>query len=603
MSIGNNKIKALLSHHSLFIKIISIVTIVLLVTMIAISTILITISDEVYIETYSHANYKIISQIKNDYYYLHEDIMEVLRICETSSSIKQYLEEESVKPQEETKIIYNLVSVLNDTGIIGINTASNLLLVGKNGKTFYQNDGGRVDDYREIWKSDVVKNAIEHKKEVVYQYAESGFTSDLKNCGVIHIIKILYDKNEIIGLADVMIKHSDFADIYDSLIDESNNNFYVVNDNGMVLSSSDKKSINTSIPIYRDTANKLFNEHKQMIRDYENGNNYTLLATKLPYNGLELISVIDESKFVTKINRLSTAFAVTFIILVFAILAVFFSIRKAMRPITRITDQMQYIINGDFMNPINVSGSGQVRELEETYNYMLEGLNRYIHELMKAQEEKRLSDIHALQMQINPHFIYNTLTSIKFLVWKGDKERATKIIDSFIQLLRMTIGNKNDILSLEEEIKNVENYIEIQKIRYGEKVQQRFYIDDATKHLLVPKMLIQPFIENSFLHAFEDKPNGIIDVYTRIKDEHLIIEIIDNGCGMESTELNKLLEKKDRKNQFSGIGIHNVDERIKLLYGKENGVTISSTLGSGTIVKIVLPKIRNQEELALLKRV
>ncbi|MGX8850808.1 cache domain-containing sensor histidine kinase [Amedibacillus sp. YH-ame10] len=593
-----NRLKQWISHNSLFFKIISIVVLAMVTVSIAISMILVYISDEVYVETYSHANNKIISQISNEYYFLHEDVMEILGICGTSTDVKNYMSDEPMTPQSEAEVVYRLTKSLKNTSMIGTDLSSNLLLVGKNGKTYFQNNAGMVDPYETILNSELVKNAIAYGKEVIYQYDKDGFTSNLKDTGVIHVIKIIYDDNRnVLGMADVMIKQSDFSSIYDSLIDEANNNLYIIDEQNMVLSSNITKQNGTQLKNYHAQANKLIENKETLIRNVENEEKYTLLAKDMYFNGLRIISVINESQFVGKVNRISTVFYMCLFIVAIMVILVFLFIKKAMNPIHLISDKMQFITKGDFSNHIDVKGSGQVRELEETYNYMLDGLNSYVDELMRIEEEKRLSDIHALQMQINPHFIYNTLTSIKFLVWKGDKEKATATIDAFIQLLRMTIGNQKESITLEEEIHNVENYIKIQQTRYGDHIKHRLFIDVDAKQYYVPKMLIQPFIENSFIHAFDDSTSGVIDVYAKILRHQLVIEIIDNGCGMGVTQVDELLQVKDKDRRFSGIGIQNVDARIKLLYGKDYGVNISSAWQKGTIVTITLPVMEQTQDI------
>ena len=137
---------------------------------------------------------------------------------------------------------------------------------------------------------------------------------------------------------------------------------------------------------------------------------------------------------------------------------------------------MPKIINGDFNNHININGSPEVNKLCNAYNYKLDGLNRYVSDQIKIQREKRKAEISALQMQINPHFIYNTLSSIKWLVWQESKAKSCEIIDAFIYLLRNTISNKNEMITVSEEIKNLKNYVLINHVRYGDKINVNFFI-------------------------------------------------------------------------------------------------------------------------------
>lgn len=193
-------------------------------------------------------------------------------------------------------------------------------------------------------------------------------------------------------------------------------------------------------------------------------------------------------------------------------------------------------------------------------------------------------------MQINPHFMYNTLACIKFLIWQGNTEKSTQTIDAFISLLRNTISNEDEMVTVKQEIGNLKNYALIQQARYGDKVNLAYSIAEGCKTLEIPKMLLQPFVENAFFHAFSSRDEGRINVFVRRSGDKLICEIIDNGVGMSREQLDKLWSKDVQKGHpFTGIGVRNVNNRINLLYGAGYGVYISSNPGEGTIVKITIP--------------
>ncbi|QAA30506.1 sensor histidine kinase [Clostridium manihotivorum] len=186
---------------------------------------------------------------------------------------------------------------------------------------------------------------------------------------------------------------------------------------------------------------------------------------------------------------------------------------------------------------------------------MLDGLNDYLEKLLIAKENQRKSALSALQIQINPHFIYNTLASIKWLVLKGDKEKASNTINAFISLLQNTINETSETITVEQEIDNLKNYVFINETRYG---------DEA----------------------------GRIHVFISEKYGKLFCEIVDNGAGMDEEQLSKLYSSTTSKHKhFTGIGIKNVDDRIKLLYGSDYGVKINSEVSAGTTISIFLSLI------------
>ena len=236
-------------------------------------------------------------------------------------------------------------------------------------------------------------------------------------------------------------------------------------------------------------------------------------------------------------------------------------------------------------------GTEEIQEHSKAYNTMLERINQYIEERMKIQEEKRNAEIHALQMQINPHYMYNTLASIKWLTWQGDVKKSTAVIDAFISLLRYTIRNTDGFVTVEQEVANLKNYVLINQTRYGDVVGVEFYVVDKCKEYLVPKLILQPFVENAFFHAFPEGMEGEISVFIKEEKKYLRFDIEDNGVGMDAEQLYTLNNKKDKKSEhFTGIGINNVDDRIKLIYGMDYGINIVSEKDKGTTITILLPR-------------
>lgn len=193
-------------------------------------------------------------------------------------------------------------------------------------------------------------------------------------------------------------------------------------------------------------------------------------------------------------------------------------------------------------------------------------------------------------MQINPHYMYNTLTSIKWLIWQGNAEKSTQVIDAFISLLRNTISNTDEFITMEQELENLKNYVLINETRYGDNIRTEFYVSPTCLQIKVPKLILQPFVENAFFHAFPEGRSGMIQIFVKEKGGLLWIEITDNGVGLTDEKLVSLRKKEGIKGEhFTGIGINNVDDRIKMIYGKKYGIHIRSSKGCGTTVTIQLP--------------
>lgn len=164
------------------------------------------------------------------------------------------------------------------------------------------------------------------------------------------------------------------------------------------------------------------------------------------------------------------------------------------------------------------------------------------------------------------------------------------MIDAFISLLRNTISNTDEFITVEQEIRNLENYVKINQVRYGDHVKVEYYIPVQCMELRLPKLILQPFVENAFFHGFLEGRTGCIQIFARLEERYLRFDIEDNGVGMNAETLMSLKQKEKIKGEhFTGIGVNNVDDRIKMIYGMDYGINIVSKEESGTTVTIKIP--------------
>lgn len=200
-------------------------------------------------------------------------------------------------------------------------------------------------------------------------------------------------------------------------------------------------------------------------------------------------------------------------------------------------------------------------------------------------------EIQALQYQITPHFVINTLNSIKIMAIISRQENIVKITESFMRLLSSALGKTGMIVSIKEEIENVRNYIHIMKIRFGDKFETEYEIDESIEGLMMLNFLLQPVVENSIIHGFSEKESGgIISIKGYCSNNKVIFEILDNGSGMTEDTTKKLLkEKQEHEKGFLSMGVYNVNQRIKLNYGREYGLRIESKSGEYTRITLELP--------------
>lgn len=423
----------------------------------------------------------------------------------------------------------------------------------------------------EILSSRPAVQAMENPGTAFYVYQDSGYTSTTRNTPVMMLARALTSpgNGEAYGVLFITIKESDLDEYYDYFT-SSYADFYLTDREGIIVSSSEKAKLNT----------KMDEDFSAM---------QTVLKKELPDYGFTAYGVIDNEKALGNLYNVPQLWLLCVGILLAALVVIFFLIRQTTRPLSELVSKMSNARNNKFDEYIVPTGTREIKELSETYNTMLQDLNRYIDELMTIQKQKRKAEISALQMQINPHYIYNTLASIKWLIFQGNTEKSIKTIDAFISLLRNTISNSDEYITLEQEIENLKNYVLINNTRYGDKVRVEYYVTFGLESCRIPKMILQPFVENAFLDAFPCERKGNIQVLARRFSGNLQIQIIDDGVGMTRDRLLELTEIHTKREHFSGIGINNVDDRLKLIYGNQYGINIESEENKGTKITISVP--------------
>lgn len=262
---------------------------------------------------------------------------------------------------------------------------------------------------------------------------------------------------------------------------------------------------------------------------------------------------------------------------------------------------MRQVIKGDFNVRIEVdeskSTSDEIAVLQTCFNYMVAKIDELIQRVYEEQNAKRISEIKALEGQINPHFLYNTLDIIKWTALFQKANKAAEMATLLSRLLHISLSKGKEVIAIEEEVEHVTCYIGIQRVRLNFTIDVHFNIQDNIKQCKTPKLILQPIVENAIIHGLGNKvEDGRIDINCMQVGEKIKFEVIDNGRGMAMDEINNIkIKEEHKKNRFSGIGIDNVDERIRLICGKEYGIQIESELGQGTKVIIWIPKVDRGE--------
>ena len=347
--------------------------------------------------------------------------------------------------------------------------------------------------------------------------------------------------------------------------------------------------------IYSDLAE----ENNQIAIEYEDGSHEEVfqgeerivIVKTVGYTGWKIVSVIPKENMYKNWNQISmiwiTVLAVGILILI--ILNQYLS-TKITQPIRRLEESVKEL-ELQYPEKIYVGGSEEIQHLGRTIRSMVEQMRKLMDDVLREQEEKRKSELDALQSQINPHFLYNTLDSIIWMVESEQYEDAISMVTALANLFRISLSQGRTIITIAEEFQHARNYINIQKMRYRNKFQVTFDLDPAIEKYLTIKLIVQPLLENAIYYGMESMDGeGEILVQGFANEGEILIHVIDNGIGMPPEQMKQLLTNGSyKRKRGSGIGLKNVDQRIKLYFGEEYGLEIRSEPDVGTRITIHLP--------------
>lgn len=548
-------------------------------------------SKDFFSEVYGDSQEKNIEKIQEDLEEFFGSIEKTFDNISTSYDINMYYSGKNSSSADKFIAMHNMQKSFQNAFESKL-SGTTVLLVSKEGEISVNNNDVLTKDWKEIKQNEVFNEARKNNRKLCYSYVDEGFTYATKSSSIILGVKALRDmNNKLYGYGVILIPDSELDNFY-RYGENQYNSISIIDSNGKIVSSTDKYQIGETDTELQKITNEMFEKEITVEKMEKNAKTNMVLCKKIPYVDYSLCFTVDANEAIESLYNISTLMWYIAIITGAVLLVIYILIRRTMSPLRQLGRKMSYVAKGDFNQYAEVTGDGEIQELAKSYNRMLHDINHYVDSIIEIQKQKRQAEIHALQMQINPHYIYNTLTSIKWLIMQGDTVKSTKAIDAFIKLLRSTISKSDEYISVEEEIENLKNYMYINEIRYGEKIKTEFFISiNEPDQLMIPKMILQPFIENAFFHGFPEGQNGEIFVCVREKAEKLIVEIIDNGVGMDERQVNELENgKSSRKSEhFTGIGINNIRDRLKLIYENQYELKIKSSLGEGTTVTVVLP--------------
>lgn len=375
-----------------------------------------------------------------------------------------------------------------------------------------------------------------------------------------------------IGLLRVSIKNEDLFASSDDIKFGEGSLFMVLDNEGIIRYSNEKM---TTITLAQKLDSVEYLKIRQKIPDL----NWDLVVL-VPYSQLQ-----ESAVRVRNVTIMVCLFSLLVLIVISGLISKYFALR-----IKKIVNSLNMFREGEFYKRVNVSNSDELSQISVAFNDMAGTIDNLIQEVYVSKILKTEAELKALQAQINPHFLYNTLSSISTLAHLGQTDKLHEMVLGLSTFYRLTLNNGSFITPIEKEIQHAITYVDIQVIKYGERVQVHYDLDPQLMQYDTIKIILQPFIENAIEHGLFMDNVLHINIVCKLEGELISFKVIDDGVGMDETLTDQLM---DHAIAPPGYGIRNVDERIKHQFGRSYGVSLFSRQGIGTTVSIVFPVFKS----------
>ncbi|NOU63091.1 HAMP domain-containing protein [Paenibacillus sp. LMG 31461] len=382
---------------------------------------------------------------------------------------------------------------------------------------------------------------------------------------------------------------------------KENETMVIIDEKGRVLVDKDSSHIGTQFANYDQLPSE---EGSSFVKVA--GEEYIMQSNQITPNW-KLVNMTPYKAAAQQIESFrKTDFLIQLFFLILFALVLLYVVRTLTKPIAKLVQTVVRIESGQLSERSNISGGDEVGRLGYVFDRMIDRIELTLFENKREQELKRKAELAMLQAQINPHFLFNVLNSIRLkIMMKGDEENA-ELISSLSALLRMTINRNNEYITLHEEIGINEHYVRLLNSRHGDRVVLRVSAASDTLLIQIPRFLLQPLIENAYIHGLKSKAGEITIISRLVEDGRLQVEVQDSGVGMTPERLLELrnhleaspimpVAEEGSSPSLSGIGIHNVFERLRMIYGHYFDYSIESSLGHGTQIILLFPQQPEKE--------
>ena len=517
------------------------------------------------------------------------DYMEnIAYLISSNEDVQDYLFDEKIDNEGRYRILNQLQTILDSRSDI-----RNVGIISKNGRMLINDGSKSVNQDLDLNTQEWYATALEKPNGPILTSSHVQHIISGERPWVITLSRGIRDRSgsgEKEGVFFIDLNYSAISGLCDQSTVGTKGYAFILDAKGNIVYH----------PQQQQLYNELQTENISLIMDTDEdtvltgtGNDGKLYSiSRSEKTGWTVVDCTNVKELLSKSRQAQSVYVLTAIILVIvALLFSRFMARSITLPIQKLRDSMKKVQEGDFsVSDVVVDSKNEIGSLTKSFDVMTHRIHELMEQNVHEQEEKRKSELKALQSQINPHFLYNTLDSIIWMAEGKKNEEVVLMTASLARLLRQSISNEDEVVPIANEVEYARGYLTIQKMRYKDKLEFQIEVDSSILYIPLIKLVLQPIIENAIYHGLKYKESkGLLIVKGFMKDGNAVLQVIDDGVGMDEETLAHIYDKHKVNYHSNGVGVYNVQKRLKLYYGEDYGITYTSELGKGTTATITIP--------------
>ena len=511
-------------------------------------------------------------------------------LVSSNEDVQKYLFGDTADPEARDRILSQFETILDSRSDI-----LNLGIIAENGRMLINNGQRLTNQDLDIHSQEWYTNALEGRESVYLTSSHVQHIISGERPWVITLSRGIRNKEmgtgqEKEGVFFIDLNYSAISELCDQSMVGNQGYAFIVDADGNIVYHPQQQQLYNELQT--ENIDLVMHAGSDIVTWGDGINKKMYSISRSEKTGWTVVDCVRVEELLRRSNEAQSIYVLVAIGLM--AVALFFSrfVAKSITlPIQRLCDSMERVQEGDFsVSDIVVDSENEIGSLTKSFNVMTQRIHELMAQNIREQEAKRKSELKALQSQINPHFLYNTLDSIIWMAEGKKNEEVVLMTASLARLLRQSISNEDELVSIGQEIEYARGYLTIQKMRYKDKLEFWIEVEPSILNIRLIKLVLQPVIENAIYHGLKYKESrGLLLVKGFMKNGNAVLQVIDDGVGMDQETLDHIYERHKVDYHSNGVGIYNVQKRLQLYYGNEYGIVYESKPGEGTTATITIP--------------